>query len=282
MNDLLTDPEYLDFILKKNKIRADKTLGQNFLISQEVVDAIILGLEDEPKHVTELGPGLGTLTQGLIASGFHVRAIEKDDDFISIIPRVLPANLRENLELIHGDLKDIDWMSPASTATSAKQEWSLVGNIPYNLSGLIIRHLTKLQTAPERAIFLMQKEVVDRLVTEQGNMSLLGLSLGLWGTATLLLRVPPSCFIPQPSVQSSLVLLQPNSIRLPVEKREEIIAKAKPFFQAKRKQISTTMKRAYLKTDEEIDFITQQLSISKQARPQDISIDTWARLCDIL
>ncbi|MEO6077446.1 MAG: rRNA adenine N-6-methyltransferase family protein, partial [Candidatus Andersenbacteria bacterium] len=89
MNDLLTNPEYLNYILKKHRIRADKTLGQNFLISQEVIDAILLALEHGPKHITELGPGLGTLTQGLIASGYHVRAIEKDDDFISIIPSIL-------------------------------------------------------------------------------------------------------------------------------------------------------------------------------------------------
>ncbi|HSX24588.1 MAG TPA: 16S rRNA (adenine(1518)-N(6)/adenine(1519)-N(6))-dimethyltransferase RsmA [Candidatus Andersenbacteria bacterium] len=278
----LTNPDVLKQVLSSNKLRADKSLGQNFLICEEVIDAVLMALQDGPKKITELGPGLGTLTQGLITSGYHVRAIEKDDDFIRVIPSVLPKNLRGNLELIHGDLKDVAWFNTQPANWAGNEAYSLVGNIPYNLSGYIIRRLTKLQTSPSVAVFLMQKEVVDRMVATEQNMSLLGLSVGLWGSATLLLRVPQSCFIPQPAVQSALVLLQPNDSRLPVEKREEIIAKAKPFFQAKRKQIGTTMKRAYHKTDEEIDAITASINLSKQARPETISVDTWIRLCAIL
>ncbi|OGY36057.1 MAG: hypothetical protein A3E36_02415 [Candidatus Andersenbacteria bacterium RIFCSPHIGHO2_12_FULL_45_11b] len=281
----LTNPDILKSVLAKHRIRPDKSLGQNFLICEEVMQSLLIALSDSPKHVTELGPGIGTLTQALIASGYRVRAIEKDDDFISIIPTVLPKNLRGNLELIHGDLKVEEWPWPdtdASPDSASGQTFSLVGNIPYNLSGFIIRRLTKLQTTPYSAVFLMQKEVVDRLLATENNMSLLGLSIGLWGGATLLLRVPPSCFIPQPTVQSSLVLLRPNPSRLPVEKREEIIAKAKPFFQAKRKQIGTTMKRAYNKTEEEIQAITTKLALAPTARPENLTVQQWIRFCEEL
>lgn len=278
----LTNPEVLQSVLGSRKIRADKSLGQNFLVCEEVIQSLLMALDGGPKDITELGPGLGTLTQGLIMSGYHVRAIEKDDDFVHVIPTVIPKNLSDQLELIHGDLKEIEWNWAQSSRSTEDTVYSLVGNIPYNLSGFIIRRLTKMQSAPFRAIFLMQKEVVDRLVGGENNMSLLGLSTGLWGHAELLLRVPPSCFIPQPSVQSSLVMLTPNPNRLPVEKREEIIAKAKPFFQAKRKQLGTMLKRAYQKTDQEIEAITSSLNISKEARPETISVDTWTKLCDIL
>ncbi|MCE9643241.1 MAG: hypothetical protein K8Q97_02820 [Candidatus Andersenbacteria bacterium] len=282
----LTDPSVLTSVLGSHKVRADKSLGQNFLICEEVIQSVLIALEGGPKKITELGPGVGTLTQGLIMSGYHVRGIEKDDDFIHIIPTVLPKNLVQNLELIHGDLKEIEWSWPSSASSageaSTRQYWSLVGNIPYNLSGLIIRHLTKMQSAPSRAIFLMQKEVVDRLVTEENNMSLLGLSLGLWGSAQLLLRVPPSCFIPAPSVQSSLVLLTPNPDRLPEEKREEIIAKAKPFFQAKRKQIGTTLKRAYQKTEQEIAAIGDHIHALPTTRPENLTIEQWVLLAGVV
>ena len=289
----LTNPDALQSVLGQHKVRADKSLGQNFLICEEVIQSVLIALEGGPKKITELGPGVGTLTQGLIMSGYHVRGIEKDDDFIHIIPTVLPKNLAQNLELIHGDLKEIEWSwpenigtSPSSTSpageVSARQHWSLVGNIPYNLSGLIIRRLTKMQSAPYRAIFLMQKEVVDRLVTEENNMSLLGLSLGLWGSAQLLLRVPPSCFIPAPSVQSSLVLLTPNPDRLPDEKREEIIAKAKPFFQAKRKQIGTTLKRAYQKTEQEIAVIGEHIHALPTTRPENLTVEQWVLLAGVV
>src|SRR5690242_4597388 len=105
----LTNPDVLKSFLSKHDIRADKSLGQNFLICEEVIEAILLALQHGPKNITELGPGVGTLTQALIASGYHVKAIEKDDDFIIIIPSVLTKNLRPNLELIHGDLKEIAW-----------------------------------------------------------------------------------------------------------------------------------------------------------------------------
>src|SRR3989338_7746448 len=105
----LTNPDVLKSVLASNKIQAAKSLGQNFLICEEVIDAVLLGLEGAPQNITELGPGLGTLTQGLIAHGYHVRGIEKDDEFVRILPSMLPPKLRQNLTIVHGDLKEIEW-----------------------------------------------------------------------------------------------------------------------------------------------------------------------------
>lgn len=270
----LVNPDILQSVLDSHKIKASKSLGQNFLICEEVLDAVLMGLENGPKKITELGPGLGTLTQGLIGSGYCVRGIEKDDDFVKILPTVIPPKTRSNLTVIHNDLLETPW--------EWKEGWQLVGNIPYNISGMIIRLLTKIQTPPYSAIFLIQKEVADRIVHADNLMSLPGLSVGLWGTAQLLLQVPPSCFIPAPAVHSSVIQIRPLSEMLSLEKREEVIAGSKPFFQAKRKQIAHTLKFAYKKTGEEIDFITKKLNISPQARPENLSVQDWTSLCDIL
>lgn len=274
MYDSITSPDILKGVLALHKIQASKSLGQNFLICEEVIDAVLLGLEGSPKNITELGPGLGALTQGLVAHGYHVRGIEKDDDFVQILPTILPPKLRQNLTVIHGDLKEVEWGWP--------KPYALVGNIPYNLSGLIIRRLTKLQPAPYAGIFLMQKEVTDRILMRDGAMSLLSLSVGLWGSAQLLLRVPPSCFIPQPNVHSAVIIFTPLIDALSVEKREAIIAKAKPFFQAKRKQLGTVLKKSYGKSTEDIAKISQQLIISPEQRPETLSMKEWVALCDIL
>lgn len=270
----LTNPDVLKSVLSSNKLRASKSLGQNFLICEEAIQSALIALEGGPKHITELGPGLGTLTQGLIGNGYLVRAIEKDDEFVKILPDMMPAKLRKNLEIIHGDLKDIPW--------EQNEAWSLVGNIPYNLSGFIIRRLTKMQTPPHSAIFLMQREVADRILMQDNLMSLLSLSVALWGSAELLLRVPPNCFIPQPNVHSALIILTPSTDQLPVEKREDILAKAKPFFQAKRKQIGHTLKSAYKKTPDQIQELLQPLNIPHTARPENLSAANWVALCDIL
>lgn len=274
MYDSLTSPDVLKTVLAHHKIQPSKSLGQNFLICEEVIDAVLLGLEGASKNITELGPGLGTLTQGLIAHGYHVRGIEKDDDFVRILPKMLPPKYRGNLTVIHGDLKDIDWQSG--------EDYSIVGNIPYNLSGLIIRRLTKLQTVPYAAIFLMQQEVVDRILMRDNSMSLLALAVGLWGTAKLLLRVPPSCFIPQPKVHSAVILLRPSLHPLTVDSHEEILRKAKPFFQAKRKQLGTVLKKHYHKTSEDIAVIKTNTGISAERRPETLSIQEWVSFCNLL
>lgn len=270
----LTNPDVLKSVLASHKIQASKSLGQNFLVCIEVIDAVLIGLTDGPKNITELGPGLGTLTQGLIANGYVVRGIEKDDEFIKILPTMLPPKLRKNLTVIHGDLKEINW--------TWEEPYNVVGNIPYNLSGFIIRRLTQMRVAPHTAIFLMQKEVADRILMKNNGMSLLSLSIGLWGSAKLLLRVPPSCFIPQPTVHSAVVLFTPSADALPVEKREEIITKAKPFFQAKRKQLGTVLKKHYGKTLEAITAIEKSTGVSAERRPETLSIQEWVTLCDIL
>src|SRR3989344_8111718 len=121
----LTNPDVLKSVLASNKIQAAKSLGQNFLICEEVIDAVLLGLTGAPKNITELGPGLGTLTQGLIAHDYHVRGIEKDDEFVHILPTMLPPKLRDNLTVIHGDLKEVDWTWPSSAKASAGDAYSL-------------------------------------------------------------------------------------------------------------------------------------------------------------
>ncbi len=270
----LINPDVLQSVLSSHKLRASKSLGQNFLICEEVLETVLMALEGGPKKITELGSGLGTLTQGLIASGYQVRGIEKDDDFVKILPTIVPSKMRANLTVIHNDLLEVPW--------EWGEEWQLVGNIPYNISGLIIRLLTKIQIAPSSAIFLMQKEVADRIVQTDDLMSLVGLSVGLWGTSELLLQVPPSCFIPAPAVHSAVIQIRPRADMLPLEQRESIIAKSKPFFQAKRKQIAHTLKVAYSKELKEIESITNQLNISPSARPENLSVQDWTALCDIL
>ncbi|MDA1168762.1 MAG: 16S rRNA (adenine(1518)-N(6)/adenine(1519)-N(6))-dimethyltransferase RsmA [bacterium] len=277
----LTNPDVLKSVLASHQLRAAKSMGQNFLICGEVIDAVLMGLSIGPKHITELGPGLGTLTQGLIGSGYIVRGIEKDDDFVRVLPKMVPPAFRKNLTVIHGDLLEEDWHWPSQGSASG-QAYSLIGNIPYNISGLIIRRLTNIQAVPSLVILLMQKEVAERIVYTENSMSLPGLSVGLWGNAELLLQVPPSCFIPEPAVNSALIQIRPNADMLSLEKREKIIACAKPFFQAKRKQIAHTLKNFYSKNAKEIEFIANKLSISPSARPENLSVETWTALCDIL
>lgn len=272
----LTDVSIIKHLLGKHGVDPKRSLGQNFLVSPEVVEATVAILQEGPKNITELGSGLGTLTQALAMSGFHVRAVEKDDVFAEIIPTVIPPKLRPHVEVIHDDLKEVVW------------EWEtgyqLVGNIPYNLSGLIIRRLTQLQPAPQAAVLLMQKEVGQRVTAEAPNMNLLSLSVGLWGHAESILSVPPNCFWPQPKVHSQLIFLLPKptsgagEAAQGVEERERILAFAKTFFQKKRKQIGGVLKREFKLSDDALASVLENVEVGPSARPEELSVQQWRRL----
>ena len=260
----LTDAAYIQKLFAYANGTPKRSMGQNFLICPEVVEAATTVIAAGPKHVTELGAGIGTLTQSLEAAGLTLRAIEKDDNLIDLLHR----HLTDTTQIVHGDMQEIAW------------EWDtpyqVVGNIPYNLTGLIIRRLTQLHPAPTQALFLVQEEVARRLVATPPNMSLIGLSVQLWGQAQYVLHVPRNCFWPQPKVTSALVALTANPIQIP--EREDVIAFAKICFQAKRKQLGGTLKRLKKYSDEDIKQAFAAIDMPSTARPQELSSTQWLTL----
>lgn len=247
----LTDERYLKHLLSRAGVTPSRRAGQNFLICPEVVEAT-LAILDKNGQVTELGAGVGTLTGALAEADFQVRAIERDSALANILGEQLPKKLRERVEIIQDDLRQVDWPG------------TIVGNIPYNLSGLIIRRITQLSPAPAQVILLVQREVAERLTAQPPNMNLMGLAVQLWGQAQIILEVPASCFWPEPEVDSNLVLMTPQEESIP--DREKVLAVAKICFQAKRKQLSGTLKRAL------------GVNIPLTARPQELSVEEWQEL----
>lgn len=269
----LTDETFLRQLLAHHDIVPQRSSGQNFLVCEEAVEATLAVLQDSPKHITELGAGVGTLTVPLAANGFRVRAIERDKTLADILEKQLPKKLRERVEIVADDLREVDWVW--------EKPYALVGNIPYNLSGWIIRNMTQLSPAPAAVVLLVQAEVADRILAQPPDMNLLGLSVQLWGSATRLLSVPASCFWPKPEVASSLVLLEPKpTSQDDATKREELLKFAKQFFQTKRKQVGGILKRITGAKEDEIARILAGVGIAPQARPQEISLAQWRKLYD--
>lgn len=235
--------------------------GQNFLICPKAVAVTCAAARSGPRQITELGAGLGTLTQALLADGFAVRAIERDQALATILPTVIPAAARSRLTLIQADLRRIPWQWPED------QAYQLIGNIPYNLSGLILRRLTQLAPSPQQAILLLQKEVGQRLLAKPPHMTLLSLVIQLWGHVRRLAPVPRHCFWPQPQVDSQLLRFTPHTHLLPLPRREAILQTAKQFFQHRRKQMGQA---------------ASALNLPRTTRPQELTITQWQALHDIL
>jgi 16S rRNA (adenine1518-N6/adenine1519-N6)-dimethyltransferase len=261
----LTDPDFLHDYLDHHSITPARSAGQNFLVSPEVVEATVLAVHGGPKQVTELGAGLGPLTQGLAAAGYSIKAIERDPLLANLLPHAVTPKERLHLHVIQKDLREVDWAWP--------EPYQLVGNIPYNLSGLILRRVTFLDPAPERVVLLVQKEVGQRMTAQPPEMQLLGLSLQLWATTHLLLEVPRESFLPQPAVDSQLIMLVPHAT--PIENREAILQIAKIFFQNRRKQIGGVLKKQLKLSPEQVATLAATVGFSEQQRPQELGAAQW-------
>lgn len=274
MLEPLTNLDYLKSLLNKQGIQPSRAMGQNFLIAPEVVEAIVTTAEAGPKQITELGAGAGTVTQMLVGSGFAVRAIEKDEALAQIIPTVLPPKLREKVTVEAKDLRAVAW--------EWDEPYQLIGNIPYNLSGFIVRRLTQLDPAPQAAFLLVQQEVGARIRASEGEMSLLSLAVRLWGRAERLLRVPKNCFWPQPKVDSELLILVPHSSLVPVKGREAILQIARTFFQAKRKQMGGVAKVHFSLSVTQLAEVFSAAGVQATQRPQELSVTQWQSLAQTL
>lgn len=268
----LTDQRYLTTLLGRAGHTPARSAGQNYLICEEVVDAISAVVTPGPRAVTELGAGIGPVTVRLLGLGKTVRAIERDAALTAILRDHVPAAQRPSLNLQEADLKTVDW--------TWAEPYQIVGNIPYNLSGYIIRRLTQLEPAPTQVTLLLQHEVGQRLGASPPDFYLLSLAVQLWAHVTPLLSVPADCFWPAPKVSSQLVLLEPAATALPREQREAIIAFAKPLFQQRRKQIKTTLAQAHNLSPSVALELLQRLGVPPTARPQEVTAAQWQELSE--
>lgn len=267
-----TDREYLQSVLKRHGFTPERTAGQNFLIAAEVVEATLALLAPGPHRATELGAGVGPLTQALIGAGFYVRAIERDPTLARLLPTGIPAKKRALLELIVDDLRTVDW--------THSTPYQLVGNIPYNLSGLIIRRLVSLTPSPATAVLLLQQEVGERLTATPPAMHLISLAVQLWGQPTVAIRVPADCFWPKPAVASALVVITPHGAptQLALTTREAVLTLARAAFQQRRKQLGTTLPTILQQPRAAVVSLLAECGINPTQRPQELSVEQWMKL----
>jgi 16S rRNA (adenine1518-N6/adenine1519-N6)-dimethyltransferase len=184
--------------------------------------------------------------------------------------------MHSQLTLIEDDLRSASW--------EQHEPYQIVGNIPYHLSGLIIRHITQLEPVPRQAILLVQKEVAQRLIATPPNLQLIGLAVQLWGTAQILRTVPANCFWPAPKVDSSLVALKPHVAPQTVTRaeREAVLGYARHFFSQRRKQMGGVLKRWRNLNETGAAALLQQAAIDPQQRPQEVTIPQWISLARAL
>jgi 16S rRNA (adenine1518-N6/adenine1519-N6)-dimethyltransferase len=190
-------------------MRAKKSLGQHFLSSPHYLNAIAeAGGVAEGDLVLEVGPGKGTLTAELLSRGARVVAVEKDDRLIAPLRERFASEAKQRrFTLVHGDILEADLAK-----LTAKKPYKVVANVPYYISGALIRLFLEAKHQPAHMALLLQKEVVERIAREKKE-GLLSLSVKAYGTPLYIKKVPAGAFSPPPKVDSAILAVSNISRR---------------------------------------------------------------------
>lgn len=272
LESVIASPEVVHYICKRFDIKMSKKLGQNFLIKRGIVDEIVHAAEltvGEP--VLEVGPGIGTLTQGLAQSGADVTAIELDRRLLEVLDTTLASY--DNVRIIHGDVLKLD----VPTIMNHKP-FKVVANLPYYITTPIIMSLLESKLPIERLVVMVQKEVALRMVAKPGTKDYGALSVAVqyYTEPDIVLDVPPKSFLPAPAVTSSVIrcILRDKP---PVDVIDEklFFRVVKAGFAQRRKTFSNTMKTTGL-TRDRIEELLAKTNIDGQRRGETFTLQEFA------
>ena len=283
MSNLFNETKY---ILKKYGATANKSLGQNFLINDEVVSGIVEKAEiTEEDLVIEIGPGLGTLTKELLEKAGKVIAIELDKRMIEILTDRF--NLYNNFELINQDVLKVDLNklikdNLKDNIIKAK----IVANLPYYITTPIIMKLLEEKLPIETITVMIQKEVADRLVEVPGgkNSGAITYSVYYYAKAEEVLKVMPNSFIPEPAVESKVIKLEIRKEN-PVKVQDEnlmfkIIKYA--FMQRRKTLVNALEKTDIFNSKQEIIEILKKLDLNEKIRGEALSLEDYANIANFV
>ena len=272
LESVIASPEVVHYICKRFDIKMSKKLGQNFLIKRGIVDEIVHAAELMPgEPVLEVGPGIGTLTQGLAQSGADVTAIELDRRLLDVLDTTLASY--DNVRIVHGDVLKLD----VPTIMNHKP-FKVVANLPYYITTPIIMSLLESKLPIERLVVMVQKEVALRMVAKPGTKDYGALSVAVqyYTEPDIVLDVPPKSFLPAPAVTSSVIRCVLRD-KPPVDVIDEklFFRVVKAGFAQRRKTFSNTMKTTGLSKDR-IEELLAKANIDGQRRGETFTLQEFA------
>lgn len=270
------------FLMKKYNIYANKKLGQNFLIDENVVEGIILNSNITNEDlVIEIGPGLGTLTSKLAEKAKKVICIELDSKMVNILKDRFVAY--SNVEIINDDCLKVDINKLISQNKECKSA-KVVANLPYYITTPIIMKLLEEKLKIESITVMIQKEVAQRLADKPGGKESGSITYTVWyfSTPEILFDVPNNSFIPEPEVTSSVIkfniLKKP---RIEVENEEKFFKVIKTSFMQKRKTlINSLVNGGIISSKEEAENILKSLNLDCKIRGEKLTLEDYKKLSE--
>jgi 16S rRNA (adenine1518-N6/adenine1519-N6)-dimethyltransferase len=269
-------PLQIGALLRAHQLHPKKGLGQNFLSDPVTLQRIVDAAEIQPDaHVLEVGPGLGSLTRYLARAAGQVVAVELDQALLPVLQEVLAPF--DNVRIVQGDILELN---PAELMPESG--YQVVANIPYYITSAVIRHLLEAPVKPSRIVLTVQREVAERISAAPGKLSLLALSVQVYGQPRTAARIPAGAFYPPPKVDSAVVRvdLYPEPL-IPVEQLNTFFRLAKAGFHQKRKMLRNSLVGGLSLAQERVEELLHAAGIDPQRRAETLALEDWRRLTEV-
>jgi len=266
-----------------------KKLGQHFLKSSQIARTIVDFLGIQPGDtVVEIGGGTGALTRNIVdhSSPERLIVIEKDTKLAELLTRNFqypisttqigsPFQISKSQNaILHGDVLEV--------LPQIEGEYKLIGNIPYYITGKLLRVISELKHRPSTTVLMIQKEVAERLVAHPPKMNLLAASVQVWADVQLLLSVSRREFTPQPKVHSAVVSLKTKDCDLTKSQMDSYYSFIRILFQQPRKTIVNNLSAGYDMPKDEVIRLLKTLHVDEHSRPQNLSISLIKNLSQMV
>jgi 16S rRNA (adenine1518-N6/adenine1519-N6)-dimethyltransferase len=260
---------------KQAKVKPKKRLGQNFLTEVNVINKLVTAARIQPgQAILEIGPGTGNLTEKLLETGNKVLAIEKDPEMIPGLESRFAG--RANFELRRDDILEFD-------ETKIKAPYKIAANLPFYLTGALIRKFLESKNPPASLTVIVQKEVAQRIAATPPDMNLLAVAVQFYAKPGIVSYVSKGCFWPAPKVDCAILNLElyPKTGEINDEDFARRFFKVmKAGFSQPRKQLAGNLAKGLRKTKPETENILRQNGIDPQQRAETLTMGDWARLAN--
>jgi 16S rRNA (adenine1518-N6/adenine1519-N6)-dimethyltransferase len=263
-------------LMRQFGLRPRKSLGQNFLMDESALSQVIEAAQISPQEVVlEIGAGLGSLTRHLALRAGSVVAVELDSDLIP--PLNLVVGRYPNVQVVEGDILALD---PVQLVH--QQEYLVVANIPYYITSALIRHLLEAKIPPRRLILTVQREVAKRICASPGEMSLLALSVQVYGHPEIISQIPAYAFYPPPNVDSAILRIDLfESPHIPSPDLDTFFQLIKAGFSQKRKTLRNALSAGLVLPPSQVEAMLAAAQIDPMRRAETLDIPEWHRLTTI-
>lgn len=270
--------EETEFLLNKYKLRANKSLGQNFLINEQIIDDIVnVSNVTADDVIIEIGPGLGSLTAKLADNAKKVIAIELDENMINILSERF--SLYKNVEIIHADVLKVD----LNKLIDGEENVKVVANLPYYITTPIVMKLLEEKLKINSITVMVQKEVGERFCATPGGKEYgaITVSINYYTSPKIVLDVPKENFNPVPEVDSCVVKLDLKNEHIELKDEKLFFRLIKTTFSQRRKNIGNSLTGGGI-SKQEVKEMLEELNLDVNLRAENLSIDQYAKIANYI